>query len=125
MRSIVVIILLALFPYLCLADQTVESGQYSKKIYLTKTSGHSFGNHPLVADRQVITCCYDNYGMEFEFLITEGLGKLTVVDEKMQSAVYTFDTSSLDVYVPVGKLYGKIKVELETEMGNIYEGVIK
>lgn len=125
MKPFIVIMLLACFPFIALADQSSQSDNSGKKITLQKGNNHGYIKTPKAPDRQVITCTYDGYGMDLDFTFSEGMGVLTVTDETFQPHVYDIDTSLLDVYVPVGNLAGTIDIELETENGNVYEGEIK
>ena len=62
--------------------------------------------------------------MTLSFVIPEGNATLTVTDEYGQYITYSVDTSTLNVSVSVGDLKGFITVQLDTERGNHFHGII-
>lgn len=125
LKSIFTLILALALPSMVSAEQ--QSGQSKPRppITLQKGSGHNHGNFPKAPDRQSITCTYDGTTMKFNFTVTEGISTLTVTDETPQCATYTIDTSTLFVSVPVGPLSGSITIELDTERGTHFMGIME
>lgn len=108
-----------------LAEQNSKGSKPRPPITLHKGNGHGHINRPKAPDRQRITCSYDGMTLELDFTISEGISTLNVTDETPQCLTYTIDTSSLCVSVPVGPLSGSITIELNTERGNNFTGIIQ
>lgn len=125
LKSIFILLLALGQPLLAVAEQSSRGSNPRPPVILHKGHGNSHGNFPKAPDRQSITCTYDGSTMEFNFTVAEGTATLTLTDETPQCVTYTFDTSNLEVSVPVGTLYGTITIELDTERGNHFKGIMK
>lgn len=94
-------------------------------ITLTKSVRTNPIKRPKAPDHQVITCAYDGEELHFSLMIPEGMATLSVTDETILTATYEFDTTPLELSIPVGLLLGLVSIELETENGNIYTGIMQ
>ena len=112
-------------PCLANAEQSSGGSQPRPLILLQKGNPHDHIKRPKSPDRQLITCEYDGINMELNFTVNEGISTLTVTDESPQCLTYTIDTSTLNASVSVGLLYGSIIIQLDTERGNHFSGVIE
>lgn len=107
-----------------MADPSSNSHETHATIILEKDHGSGHLKRPKAPDRQVVTCAYDGEVMTLSFVIPEGNATLTVTDEYGQYITYSVDTSTLNVSVSVGDLKGFITVQLDTERGNHFHGII-
>ena len=112
-------------PSLVVAEKSSSGSTPRPPITLQKGYGHGVIKFPKSPDRQSITCAYDGMGLELDFAISEGMSTLTVTDETPQCSTYTIDTSSLSVSIPIGSLSGSISIELDTELGNHFSGIME
>ncbi len=96
-----------------------------RTITLQKTGTRTKPYKPKAPDRQIVTCAYDGDELHFSFVIPEGNATLTMTDERQYSVTYEFDTTPLVVDVPVGNLPGITYLEIETESGNSYSGILE
>ncbi|MDE6695284.1 MAG: hypothetical protein K2K25_00230, partial [Muribaculaceae bacterium] len=96
-----------------------------EKIVLQKSKNHGSIQRPRTPDKQVVTCLYDGTGLALTFVLSEGVANLTITDDSLFESNQVIDTSTLDIYVPTGELSGCITIKLETEKGNIFEGIIE
>ncbi|MBD5287016.1 MAG: hypothetical protein HDS27_05755 [Bacteroides sp.] len=120
------LITLCLFGMTCMADPPGQSQQTPKSpITLGKPNKGVSAGRPKAPDRQTITCAYDGEQLHLSFVYSEGIAILSVTDETMTTNLYFIDTSPLEVTVQVGKLSGKVYIEMETELSNIYQGRIE
>ncbi|MDE6554164.1 MAG: hypothetical protein K2K98_14570 [Muribaculaceae bacterium] len=111
-------------PLLVHAEPVPDSHQGDTPIILEKSKDPLPIKRPQAPDRQVVACYYDGEVMTLCFVISEGNAILTLTDEDCQSTTYTIDTSTLEVRIAVGDLNGIISIQLETERGNIFVGVL-
>lgn len=119
------IIGLCFLSSLCMAEPTQPAPKTQKvPIILVKINKGVSSRRPKAPDRQVVTCAYDGEEMCLSFVIPEGMATLTVTDESLLSSTYEFDTTPQAVSVIVGYLEGKVSIEIETELGNVYKGDI-
>ena len=125
LKSIFIILLAFALPSLAVAEQKSEERKPRPPITLGKSCAGSSIKRPKAPDRQSITCTYDGATMDFSFTVSEGISNLTVTDETPQCLTYTIDTSTLEVSVPVGSLSGSITIELDTERGNLFTGIME
>ena len=125
LKSIFIILLALALPSLAVAEQKSGEKKPRPPITLGKSCAGSSIKRPKAPDRQSITCTYDGTIMEFYFTVSEGISTLTVSDETLQCMTYIIDTSTLEVSVPVGILSGSISIELDTERGNHFTGVME
>lgn len=116
--------LMLTMPIMASATQSSDSSKPRPPITLQKGNGNVHVKCPQAPDRQLVTCAYDGEGIALSFVIPEGIATLIVSEEYLQYATYTVDTSYLMAYVPVGTLTGVINVQLYTERGNLYYGII-
>lgn len=112
-------------PALAAAEKSSENRKPRPPILLEKGNPHGHINRPKAPNRQSITCTYDGMTLELDFTVSEGISTLTVTDETPQCVTYTIDTSTLQVSVPVGTLLGSITIELDTERGNHFTGILE
>ena len=125
LKSFFIIILMLVAPSLASAEQPSGNQKPRPPILLHKSNKGGHINRPKTPDRQSITCTYDGMTMELNFTISEGISTLTVTDETPQCITYTIDTSALYVSVPIGSLSGSITIELYTERGNHFTGIME
>ena len=124
-KSFFILFLMIAASLLAYAEQSSGNSKSRLPITLRKGNGHGHVDCPKAPDRQLITCSYNGMTLEMDFTISEGISTLTVTDETPQCVSYTIDTSTLYVSVPVGTLYGTINIELDTERGNHFTGVME
>ena len=124
-KSIFTLLLAIAIPSLAAAEQNSRESKPRPPITLQKGNMGGITRYPKAPDRQSITCVYDGSTMELSFTVSEGISTLTVTDETPQCFTYSIDTSSLYVPVPVGSLSGSINIELDTERGNHFSGIIE
>lgn len=91
-------------------------------ITLTKSVRTNPIKRPKAPDRQIVTCTYDGEELNLNFVIPEGMATLSCTDETLLTATFEFDSTPLQVSIPVGKLWGTVSIELETANGNTYTG---
>ena len=125
LKSIFIILLAFVLPSLAVAEQKSEEKKPRPPITLQKGNAGGIIQYPKAPERQSILCTYDGTKMEFNFTVSEGLSTVTVTDETPQCVTYTIDTSALQVSVPVGTLSGSITIELDTERGNHFTGIME
>ena len=107
----------------CLAEPNQQSQKSQKApITLVKRNRGASTIRPKSPDRQVVSCDYDGEYLHISLVIPEGMATLSVTDETLLTATYHFDTTPLEVTVPIGQLQGSVYVEMETESGNFYHG---
>lgn len=107
------------------ADQKESEKKEPSTFTLLKAVRSNHQGRPKAPDRQVVTCAYDGEDLRISFVIPEGTATLSVTDETLLTAFYQFDTTPLEVTVPVGALQGTVYVEMETESGNFYQGELE
>ena len=107
------------------ADQSTSQGDSRPPIILTRKHGQGLSNTPKAPDRQIITCSYDGEILTLNFVYSEGMGILSIVDQEDYEYSYNLDTSVLFIQIPVGNLNGMIRLQLETEYGRFFEGLIE
>ena len=112
-------------PLMAVAEQKSDQSPPRPPITLHKGYLGDVVKRPKAPNRQSITCTYDGTFMEFDFMVSEGISTLTVTDETPQCITYTIDTSTLYVSVPVGPLSGSITIELDTERGTHFMGIME
>ena len=112
-------------PFMAFAEQSKNGSKPHPPITLQKGHKGAYIKFPKAPDRQSITCAYDGMSLELDFAISEGVSTLTVTDETPQCSTFIIDTSTLSVSVPVGFLSGSISIELDTELGNHFTGIMK
>ena len=120
-----IILLTLVAPSLAYAKQNSEGTKPRPPITLQKINGSGHTKFPKAPDSQFITCIYDGMTLDLEFVISEGISTLTVTDESPQCLTYNIDTSTLNASVSVGPLYGSIIIQLDTERGNHFSGIIE
>lgn len=125
LKLIFTIILALALPSLAVAEQKSKEKKPRPPITLQKGNMGGVIKYPKAPDRQSIMCTYDGTVMEFNFTVSEGFATVTVTDETPQCVIYTIDTSTLDVSLPVGVLSGSITIELDTERGNHFTGIME
>ena len=123
LKSIFIILMTLLLPSLASAEKS--SGGSRPPITLQKVKANGHVKFPKAPDRQSIICTYDGTTMEFNFKVSEGISTLTVTDKTPQCVTYTIDTTPLSVSVPVGSLSGSITIELDTERGTHFMGIME
>ena len=101
-----------------------SSNSNANTIILVRTEKGKPIRRPKAPDRQIVTCAYDGEELHLSLVIPEGMATLSVTDETLLTSIYEFDTTSLEVSVPVGNLIGTISIEMETE-NNTYYGQIE
>ena len=102
-----------------------EKEAQSKTIFLRKMGTGMKPLRPKSPDRQVITCAYDGEILHLSFVIPEGTATFSVTDETLLTSTYEIDTTPLEVSVSVGELFGTVSLEMETALGNGYNGIIE
>ena len=112
-------------PSLASAEPSLGDRKPRPPITLSSRDRGGLIKRPKVPCRQSITCTYDGMTMELNFTISEGTSTLTVIDETPQCFTYTIDTSPLYVSIPVGSLSGSITIELYTERGTNFTGIME
>lgn len=104
---------------------SIQSNGYHNIITLKRRRGESHAKRPKAPDRQIITCYYDGVGIQLTFSISEGNGVLYVCDEYLHGGYFNIDTTNLEDYIEVGEeLSGLIQIEIVTERGNTYCGML-
>ena len=79
---------------------------------------------PKIPSPQIVECMYDSGVLTIDFAIPEGICNITVSDITSGHVTrQTFDSSDLTVHVVTGPLSESI-VEIITEKGNTYCGVL-
>lgn len=118
---------LTLLSILCIpyASMYAENGATKRLILLQKTGKGMKPLRPKAPDRQVITCTYDGETLHLSLVIPEGDAILSITDEALLTSTYEIDTIPLEVSVPIGQLTGYISIEMETETGYIFTGVME
>lgn len=124
LKTILIIMLMACTGSIVYGE---PSNQKTSKVViaLQKSRGANSQNKPKSPDRQVISCAYDGEVMELHFAFSEGVVDIAISDAEMQEAVYSLDSSSLEIYIPIPDLVGPINITLNTERGVSYEGSIE
>lgn len=112
-------------PSFLVAEKSSSGSKPRPPITLHKGHKGGYTNFPKAPDRQSITCTYDGMTLALDFAISEGVSTLTVTDETPQCSTFIIDTSLLSVSIPVGSLTGSISIELDTEGGNLFTGIIE
>lgn len=109
----------------CFANSHQQSSTSTKApITLIKTNQGASSRRPKAPDRQTVTCAYDGEYILISFVIPEGTATISVTDE-IGPFSYNFDTSPLYITIPVMSLHGNTYVEIETESGNTYQGIME
>ena len=93
-------------------------------ITLQKKSRGLGTQRPKAPDRQQVTCAYDGEVIYLNFAIPEGMATLSVTDGTGLTAIYNFDSSTLEVCISVGQLYGTVSIEVITGNDNTYNGTM-
>lgn len=80
-------------------------------------------NRPGMPSRQIINCTYDSGELTIDFTVTEGMCEVVLTENTGMAFQYTVDSSELTVTIFVD-LIGESEIEISTESGNVYSGVL-
>ncbi len=125
-RQLSAVAALLCFSSICLAEPQEQTQQEQQEPFtLVKVNKGTKAGRPKAPDRQVVTCAYDGEELHLSFVYSEGTATLSVTDETLLTSTYVIDTTPLVVSVPVGELVGTVCIEMETESGVNYMGVLE
>lgn len=117
----IVSILLILFAW-CF-PQCYAEGNDNPSVFL-KPNLKPGNGRPRVPDGQCITCSYYDGNICLDFVYSEGMCNLYVIDaRKGEMQLFSFDSSELSTVICVGTI-DESYISLITEYGNTYEGYI-
>lgn len=100
--------------------KTVSDGT---SITLNDDRGKPRPNRPKTPARQIITCIYNNGELTIDFVMPEGMCEVMLTENAGAAMSYTIDSSDLTATVFVGTI-GESEIELTTENGNTYTGIL-
>lgn len=119
---LVFVICLSSMTFLCNAvdkTQTVPNGTTCTLKKGTKKPN----KRPGKPDYQIVTCIYDNGELTIDFVMPEGMCEVMLTENTGAAMSYTVDSSDLTATLYVGTI-GESEIELTTENGNTYTGIL-
>lgn len=120
-KLLTICILLFNFSLNSYADSIVHNEESTTILH--KTKDDSKKDRPRAPLRQHIICSYTSESLYIDFKIPEGESYLIITNiNNNDSYTYTlYDKSSI---IFIGNIIGTLKIELSTELGNQYEGLL-
>ncbi len=80
-------------------------------------------HRPGIPSRQIINCTYDGGELTIDFTVPEGMCEVALTESTGMAFQYTVDSSDLTATIFVGPI-GESEIEISTESGNVYSGVL-
>lgn len=80
-------------------------------------------HRPGMPSRQIINCTYDCGELTIDFTVPEGMCEVVLTENTGMAFQYTVDSSELTATIFVGPI-GESEIELTTESGNVFSGVL-
>lgn len=82
-------------------------------------------NRKNIPSKQFIMAVKVGESLYINFKLEEGWCSLIMEDKNLHVETFTFDSSDMNVEIPLNNINGIFSVNLTTEKGNIYTGILK
>lgn len=117
-------LILSLCIYFIPSASAGSENNGTKATQTLKSSGSKISKRPRIPNGQEVVCAYDNEVVEIQFKYPEGDANVKIGDGVSgETQVYYIDTSSCSI-IPLPTDYGNVCLQITTEMGNVYEGML-